>query len=96
MKPGSIIMLILGTVLSMRGLMLTLAGGTAAVVTARGGDGYLTSPARSFSVQSFALTSPRRSGVEVAVSRSICPAFGSEPSPRREATSSSESRGRPT
>ena len=65
MKPGFIIMLIFGTILSMFGFTLALAGGTAAVVTARGDDGYLISPARTFSVQSFALTSPRMSGVEV-------------------------------
>ncbi|TFD31166.1 DUF4389 domain-containing protein [Cryobacterium cryoconiti] len=66
MKPGFILMLIFGTILSLLGFSLALAGGTAAVVTARGDDGYLISPARSFSVQSFALTSPRMSAIEVA------------------------------
>ncbi|TFC63675.1 DUF4389 domain-containing protein [Cryobacterium sp. TMT2-15-1] len=65
MKPGSVIMLIFGAVLSLLGFSLALAGATTAVVSAQGEDGYLTSPARSFSVQSFALTSPRIGSIEL-------------------------------
>ncbi|HSP75439.1 MAG TPA: DUF4389 domain-containing protein [Cryobacterium sp.] len=65
MKPGSVIMLIFGTILSLLGFSLALAGATAAVVNAQGDDGYLTSPARSFSVQSYALTSPRMGSIDL-------------------------------
>ena len=65
MKPGSVILLIFGTILSLLGFSLALAGATTAVVNAQGDDGYLTSPARSFSVQSYALTSPRMGSIEI-------------------------------
>ena len=65
MKPGSLIMLIFGTILSLLGFSLALAGATAAVVNAQGDDGYLTSPTRSFSVQSYALTSPRMGPIDL-------------------------------
>jgi len=65
MKPGSVIMLIFGAILSLLGFSLALAGAMTAVVNAQGEDGYITSPARSFSVQSFALTSPRIGSIEL-------------------------------
>ena len=65
MKPGFVIMLIFGAILSLLGFSLAIAGATTAVVNAQGEDGYLTSPARSFSVQSYALTSPRMGPIEL-------------------------------
>ena len=65
MKPGFVIMLIFGAILSMLGFSLAIAGATAAVVNAQDDDGYLTSPARSFSVQTYALTSPRMGSIEL-------------------------------
>ena len=65
MKPGSVIMLIFGAVLSLLGFSLAFAGATAAVVNAQDEDGYLTSPAGSFSVQSYALTSPRMGSIDL-------------------------------
>ena len=65
MKPGSVIMLIFGAILSLIGFSLSIAGATAAVVSAQGEDDYLISPARTFSVQSYALTSPRMGSIEL-------------------------------
>jgi hypothetical protein len=65
MKPGFVIMLIFGAILSLLGFSLAIAGATAAVVNAQGEDGFLTSPTRSFSVQSYALTSPRMGSIEL-------------------------------
>ncbi|MDJ0347876.1 DUF4389 domain-containing protein [Cryobacterium sp. PH29-G1] len=59
-KPGPIILLIVGTVLGLIGAGM-LSGGTAlAVATAtQQNDGYFTSPARTFTVDSYAITSPK-------------------------------------
>lgn len=65
MKPGSVIMLIFGAVLSLLGFSLAFAGATAAVVDAQDEDGYLTSPVGSFSVPSYALTSPRMGSIDL-------------------------------
>ncbi|WP_198410975.1 DUF4389 domain-containing protein [Cryobacterium sp. TMT1-3] len=59
-RPGAIIMLVLGTVLGLVGAGM-LTGGTAlAVVTAsQQDDGYFTSPAETFAVDSYAITTPK-------------------------------------
>ena len=62
-KTASVILLILGILISMVGLA-TLAGGAAAsVVGSAQGDGYLTSGTARLAVGSHALTSPRLDAV---------------------------------
>ncbi|MDJ0376150.1 DUF4389 domain-containing protein [Cryobacterium sp. PH31-L1] len=58
-RPGPIIMLILGTVLGLVGAGMLSGGTTLAVVTAaQGDDGYFTTQAETFTVDSSAITSP--------------------------------------
>ncbi|MFF1879963.1 DUF4389 domain-containing protein [Pseudarthrobacter sp. NPDC058196] len=58
-KPAAIIMLILGILLALPGLAALAGGAVASAVGSIQGDGYLTSGTSRFSVNSFALTSPR-------------------------------------
>jgi hypothetical protein len=58
-KPAAIIMLILGILLTLPGLAALAGGAVASAVGSIQGDGYLTSGTSRFSVNSFALTSPR-------------------------------------
>lgn len=59
MKAGYVVMVIVGTLLAFCGIGL-LAGGVAAATVAaqQGRDGFLTTPSGSFSVSSYAITSP--------------------------------------
>ena len=58
MKPGPLIMLILGIVLTLFGGALTVGGTVAALGNAaQGPDGFFTSPAETLSTDSYALTS---------------------------------------
>ncbi|MEB0002667.1 DUF4389 domain-containing protein [Cryobacterium sp. 10I1] len=59
MKAGYVVMVIVGTLLAVSGIGL-LAGGVAVATVAaqQGRDGFLTTPSGSFSVASYAITSP--------------------------------------
>ncbi|MBX0300826.1 DUF4389 domain-containing protein [Cryobacterium sp. 1639] len=59
MKPGPLIMLLLGTLLTLIGVGLITAGTVAAVAnSAQGSDGYFSTRTLNFSTDSYALTSP--------------------------------------
>ena len=58
-KPAAIIMLVFGILLALPGLAALAGGAVASAVGSIQGDGYLTSGTSRFSVDSFALTSPR-------------------------------------
>jgi hypothetical protein len=59
MKPGPLIMLVLGIVLAVAGLGLTVTGTVVGVAAAvQGENGYFTSRTASFAADSYALTSP--------------------------------------
>ncbi|MBC7441970.1 MAG: DUF4389 domain-containing protein [Ramlibacter sp.] len=59
MKPGYVVMLVFGTILSVLGFSLAVVGTVAATAgSARGDNGYLTTAAAGFSTDSYALTSP--------------------------------------
>ena len=59
MKPGPLIMLILGTILALVGIGLTATGTVAAVAASVQGDnGYFSTRTANFAANSYALTSP--------------------------------------
>ena len=59
MKPGPLIMLILGTILALAGIGLTATGSVAGVAAAvQGENGYFSTRTASFVANSYALTSP--------------------------------------
>lgn len=58
MKSASVVILILGTVLAFVGLGVLSGGIALAWVNAQQANGFIETPARTFSVQSYALTSP--------------------------------------
>ncbi|MFB0838394.1 DUF4389 domain-containing protein [Arthrobacter sp. E44] len=62
-KPAAIIMLILGILITLPGLAALAGGAVASAVGTIQGDGYLTSGTSRFSVNSFALTSPRADAI---------------------------------
>jgi len=62
-KPAAIIMLILGILIALPGLAALAGGAVASAVGSIQGDGYLTSGTSRFSVNSFALTSPRADAI---------------------------------
>jgi hypothetical protein len=62
-KTASVIMLILGILISLLGLAIVAGGTVAAAVGTAQGDGYLTSGTARFSVGSHALTTPRLDAV---------------------------------
>ena len=62
-KPAAIIMLILGILITLPGLAALAGGAVASAVGSVQGDGYLTSGTSRFSVNSFALTSPRADAI---------------------------------
>jgi Domain of unknown function (DUF4389) len=60
LKPGGIVLLVFGTILGLVGAGLCAAGIAFAVASAaQRADGFFTSPTATFSVGSYALTSPR-------------------------------------
>ncbi|MFD1213178.1 DUF4389 domain-containing protein [Arthrobacter sp. GCM10027362] len=60
MKPGRMVMLVIGTLLAMLGLSLVIAAGTLGSAWARQQqDGYLTVPVERYAVNSYALTTMR-------------------------------------
>ena len=64
MKPGSVVMLIIGTLFSVLGLGLLTGGAVAAAANAaQQNNGYLQTPTGTFTVNSYALTSPRERGM---------------------------------
>ncbi|MFP5312930.1 MAG: DUF4389 domain-containing protein, partial [Actinomycetes bacterium] len=62
-KPAAIIMLILGILIALPGLGALAGGAAASAVGTLQGDGYLTSGTSRFTVNSYALTSPRADAV---------------------------------
>ena len=62
-KPAAVIMLILGILITLPGLAALAGGAVASAVGTIQGDGYLTSGTSRFSVNSFALTSPRADAI---------------------------------
>jgi hypothetical protein len=69
MKAGNVVMVVVGTVLSLSSIGM-LAGGVAVATAAatQGRDGFLTTPSGSFSVTSFAITSPNlETGAEAGI-----------------------------
>lgn len=62
-KPAAIIILILGILIALPGLAALAGGAVASAVGSIQGDGYLTSGTSRFSVNSFALTSPRADAI---------------------------------
>jgi hypothetical protein len=62
-KPAAIAMLILGILITLPGLAALAGGVVASAVGSIQGDGYLTSGTSRFSVNSFALTSPRADAI---------------------------------
>ncbi|HZK59757.1 MAG TPA: DUF4389 domain-containing protein, partial [Cryobacterium sp.] len=64
MKPGSVVMLVIGTLFSVIGLGLLTGGAVAGWASAQQQDsGYLQTPTGTFTVDSYALTSPRLNAV---------------------------------
>ncbi|TFC42472.1 MULTISPECIES: DUF4389 domain-containing protein [Cryobacterium] len=60
MKPGFVVMLVFGTILSLLGFSLAVAGTVgAAAGSTRDDSGYFTTPAAPLSTEAYALTSPR-------------------------------------
>ncbi|MDT0168836.1 DUF4389 domain-containing protein [Pseudarthrobacter sp. BRE9] len=62
-KPAAIIMLVLGILITLPGLAALAGGAVASAVGSIQGDGFLTSGTSRFSVNSFALTSPRADAI---------------------------------
>jgi hypothetical protein len=62
-KPAAIIMLVLGILITIPGLAALAGGAVASAVGSIQGDGFLTSGTSRFSVNSFALTSPRADAI---------------------------------
>lgn len=62
-KPAAIIMLVLGILITLPGLAALAGGAVASAVGSVQGDGFLTSGTSRFSVNSFALTSPRADAI---------------------------------
>jgi len=59
MKPGALVMLLVGAVVTLTGFGLIAVGSLAALAnSAQGRDGYLSTATQTFSAQSYALTSP--------------------------------------
>lgn len=64
MKPGSVVMLIIGTLFSVLGLGLLTGGAVAAAANAaQQNNGYFQTPTGTYTVDSYALTSPRERGM---------------------------------
>ena len=82
MKAGYVVMVIVGTLLALCGIGL-LAGGVAAATVAaqQGRDGFLTTPSGSFSVASYAITSPNlETGTDTGTTAGTPPGSGGIPS----------------
>jgi len=101
MKPGRIVMLVLGTLASLLGLALLAGAGITGWANYQQRDGgYFTTPSERYTADSYALTSPRLNvmtdagpgGVDpAAIAGSLCFA-APQPTPRSRSSSGSHLR----